>query len=151
MIYSKPLFHAKSILVAMIITGMSVLLSSSLKANEHNLSTNVGLTGNIDRGARIYQRCKACHSLDRSRSGPKHCGVLGRRAGTVPGYTFSEALKGSDIIWTPETLDQFLKAPLKMVPGTRMYASVSSPTDRADLIAFLDSAASDPDLCPTVR
>ena len=48
--------------------------------------------GDPAHGAEIYQRCIACHSLDRNRSGPMHCGLFGRRAGSVPGYAYSQAL-----------------------------------------------------------
>jgi len=97
--------------------------------------------GNVDRGRLIYERCQACHSLERNRSGPKHCGLLGRKAGGLEGYPYSAALSRSGIVWTEESLDRFLENPLKTVPGTRMgYAGVKDRQERADLIAFLAAA-----------
>jgi cytochrome c len=97
--------------------------------------------GDTARGKSIYERCQACHSLTRNRTGPKHCGLLGRAAGGVAGYRYSKALKDSGIVWTPESLDRFLENPFQAVPGTRMgYAGVKDPQERADLIAFLAAA-----------
>lgn len=104
--------------------------------------------GDPVRGERLYGRCVACHSLERNRTGPEHCGLIGRRAGRVPGFNYSKALRDSGIIWNRETLDVFLEDPLRTVPGTKMgYAGVKNPQDRADLIAFLESATPAADEC----
>lgn len=108
----------------------------------------VAADSNATRGEKIYQRCAACHSLDRNRSGPKHCGVFGRRAGSVPGFSYSSAMTKSGIVWDEASLDRFLANPLKAVPGTRMgYAGVRDPQERADLIAYLKQASKDPAEC----
>lgn len=104
--------------------------------------------GDATRGERIYQRCIACHSLERNRSGPKHCGLFGRRAGSLPGYAFSPAITRSGIIWDENSLDRFLQNPLQAVPGTKMgYAGVKDADERADLIAYLRQASADPGIC----
>jgi cytochrome c len=93
------------------------------------------------KGEQIYHRCQGCHSIDRNRVGPMHKGLFGRPAGSVPGFSYSDAMKNSGIVWSEETLDQFLQGPRKMVPGTKMtYAGVADPQDRADLIAYLKLA-----------
>lgn len=90
------------------------------------------------RGEQIYARCVACHALAFDRVGPRHCGLFGRVAGTVPGFDYSAAMKASKIRWNEETLDRFLAKPLAVVPGTSMtYDGVSDPKDRSDLIAYL--------------
>lgn len=86
---------------------------------------------------RLYQVCTGCHSVDANDIGPKHRGVVGRPAGSVPGYAYSAALKRSGIVWTPENLDKWLTNPQQMAPGTKMYFSVSNVRDRADIIAYL--------------
>ena len=97
--------------------------------------------GDAGRGEVIYERCQACHSLQRNRSGPRHCGLIGRQAGSLEGYTYSPALKASGLVWSENTLDRFLENPFNVVPGTRMgYAGVKDPQERADLIAFLAAA-----------
>jgi cytochrome c len=100
--------------------------------------TAAPLDGDAERGRQIYERCQACHSLERNRSGPKHCGLAGRKAAGVEGYRYSRALQEAGIVWSAETLDRFLEDPLGTVPGTRMaYAGVKDGQERADLIAFL--------------
>jgi len=90
------------------------------------------------RGEAIYARCQACHALGFDRVGPRHCGLLGRRAGSVPDYGYSAALKRSAIVWDEKSLDRFLAAPMKAVPGTSMtYAGIPDRQERADLIAYL--------------
>ncbi len=90
------------------------------------------------RGEPIYARCLACHALAYDRVGPRHCGLFGRRAGSVPQFSYSPAMKKSGIVWNDKTLDRFLTQPLKMVPGTAMtYDGVADPKERADLIAYL--------------
>jgi cytochrome c len=94
------------------------------------------------RGETIYERCVACHSIDRNRTGPKHCGLIGRRAGSLPDFEYSPAMRASGIVWNERTLDRFLAAPTKVVPGTSMgYAGIDDPRDRADLIAWLRASA----------
>jgi cytochrome c len=101
-----------------------------------------------EHGAQIYQRCLACHSLEYNRSGPKHCGLFGRQAGTLPGYAYSKAMKASGITWSELSLDRFLENPLKTLPGTKMaYAGVKDPQERADLIVYLRHATADPAIC----
>ncbi len=95
----------------------------------------------IAAGREIYERCGACHSLERDRVGPRHCSLFGRRAGSVPGFAYSEAMRNSDIVWNRQTLDAFLADPLGTVPGTFMtYAGIQDPKQRADLLAFLEIA-----------
>lgn len=89
-------------------------------------------------GAQVYTRCLACHALAYDRVGPRHCGLLGRRAGGVPGFDYSQAMKNSHITWDEKTLNLFLAGPLKAVPGSSMtYDGVPDPKDRSDLIAYL--------------
>ena len=91
-------------------------------------------------GEEIYNsRCIACHSPDANRVGPKHRGVLGRAAGTVPDFNYSKAVKRSGVVWGEETLDKWLTNPQAFIPGQRMNFRVADPVDRADLIAYLKS------------
>jgi cytochrome c len=97
--------------------------------------------GDATAGEGIYSRCLACHALAYDRTGPRHCGLFGRRAGSVQGFAYSEAMKRSNIVWDEKTLDRFLASPLEAVPGTAMgYAGVTDRQERADLIAYLKRA-----------
>jgi len=97
--------------------------------------------GDPQAGAAIYERCAACHALAYDRTGPRHCGLFGRRAGSVSGFAYSPAMKRSGITWNARSLDRFLASPLTAVPGTAMgYAGIADPQERADLIAWLRQA-----------
>ncbi len=98
--------------------------------------------GDAGRGEALFKRCVACHSFEpngRNKAGPRLHGLFGRKAGAVPDYKYSPALKDSALVWTPETVDAlFAKGPEEVVPGSKMPLQVmSNPKDRADLIAFL--------------
>ena len=88
-------------------------------------------------GAQIYKTCGICHSLDKNGAGPKHAGVFGRTAGTVPDYRYSPALQKSGIVWNDATLDKWLADPQALVPGTKMFFNLDNAQDRADVIEFL--------------
>jgi cytochrome c len=96
-------------------------------------------------GEAVYTRCAACHALAYDRTGPRHCGLFGRQAGSVPGFAYSAAMKKSKIVWNERTLDRFLASPVTVVPGTAMgYAGIADKKERADLIAYLKRANESP-------
>ena len=103
----------------------------------HADSASVGLQGDPAHGKTVYQVCMACHSLDEDDVGPRHRGVVGRRAGSVPGYAYSPALKSSDLVWDSNNLDRWLTNPQALVPGAKMFFAMPSAQDRADVIAYL--------------
>lgn len=106
---------------------------------------SAGAKGDPARGEQLYARCAACHALAYDRVGPHHCGLIGRKAGTVAGFDYSPAMKKSGIVWTARTLNRFLADPARLVPGTTMtYAGIPEPKERADLIAYLEAAATSP-------
>jgi cytochrome c len=92
-------------------------------------------------GQSVYARCAACHSFQFDRTGPRHCDLFGRRAGSLPGFEYSAAMKRSKIVWNAKTLDRFLAAPTKAMPGTSMtYEGVPDRAERTALIAYLKAA-----------
>jgi cytochrome c len=103
------------------------------------------LAADLKNGEEVYSRCLACHALETDRVGPRHCGVVGRRAGGIAGFDYSKAMKSAKLVWNAKTLDRFLADPMKAVPGTTMtYAGVKDAKERADLIAYLEAAARSP-------
>jgi cytochrome c len=90
-------------------------------------------------GAELYSsRCGACHSLTDNGAGPRHAGLIGRKAGTQAGFDYSKALKKSKIVWDTALLDKWLENPNALVPGNKMVVQLATdPKDRADIIAFL--------------
>ena len=81
-------------------------------------------------------RCSACHNLSFNIAGPTLCGILGRRAGSAPGYAYSPALRQTDIT-SADSLDQWLSDPRAFIPGTKMSVRVIDLSVRRDIIAFL--------------
>jgi cytochrome c len=92
-------------------------------------------------GEQIYQSCQDCHSLDTNDVGPKHRGVFGRKAASVPDYSYSAALKNSGITWKEDTLEKWLTDPQKLVPGSKMFFHLDAAQDRADVIEYLKNRA----------
>jgi len=96
--------------------------------------------GDAARGRTVFARCAACHAVTpgTNRIGPSLAGVVGRKAGSVAGFNYSPAMKGSKVVWNARSLDTFLTRPSAIVPGTRMaFAGIANPADRANLIAYL--------------
>jgi cytochrome c len=92
------------------------------------------------RGEARFQECAACHRLEAGANevGPTLHGLFTRRAGELGDFRYSPAMKRSGIVWTPETLDKYIADPQAMIPANRMpYAGMTSPGDRADLVAYL--------------
>lgn len=93
-------------------------------------------------GEQAFAMCTACHSRDAGapqRMGPNLRGVVGRKAGSNPGFDYSPALKASNITWDAAQLDAYLAAPAKHVPGTRMVIAVPDPARRQALIEYLSA------------
>lgn len=96
-------------------------------------------------GKRVFAQCAACHRIDASGShgvGPNLNKVIGRRAGTVPGFRFSPAMVASNRVWSESALDAYLAAPMTSMPGSRMpFAGLRNAADRRNVIAYIKSAA----------
>ncbi|EIZ79728.1 cytochrome C class I [Novosphingobium sp. Rr 2-17] len=88
------------------------------------------------------QRCAVCHTVApgaKAGVGPNLRGVVGRKAGTSPGFNYSASMKASANVWNAASLDKYLASPGKVVPGTRMVISLPNPADRAAVIAYLQA------------
>ena len=93
-------------------------------------------------GQKAFQTCAACHSPAPNANGvgPSLYGIVGRKAGSVPGFVYSRAMKNSNLSWTAQTLDAYLADPQKLVPGNHMpYSGMPDAQERAALIAYLQS------------
>jgi cytochrome c len=100
------------------------------------------LTGDATKGETVFAQCKTCHLIEAGKNGvgPSLNAVVGRAAGTVEGFTYSDANKNSGITWTPEILFEYLKDPRGYLPGTKMaFPGLKDPQDRADVIAYLQT------------
>ncbi len=140
--------------------------ASDAKAPAHNMGHNMGhsmaqapaapaaapaakvaattVEGDVAHGRQVFKKCQACHSMQPGKNllGPSLAGIVGTKAGEVPNYSFSNAMKQSGITWTPEKLDAYLQDPQKVVPGNKMpFPGLKTDSDRTDVIAFLAASS----------
>ncbi len=99
----------------------------------------------VDPGARAFQKCFACHSVDpaeRGLPGPNLGGVVGRPAAALDDYDYSEAMiaagRTGKLVWSEATLDRFIADPKAFLPGTAMnFIGMRNPAERKAVIAYL--------------
>jgi nitrite reductase (NO-forming) len=99
-----------------------------------------GAAADLAAGRLVFRKCQACHSLEPGKNlvGPSLASIVGRKAGSVPNYNYSPAMKQADIVWDAKTLDAYLTDPQKVVPGNRMpFPGMKTDHDRNDVIAYL--------------
>jgi cytochrome c2 len=97
-------------------------------------------TEQLARGAAVWAKCQACHTLrpgGRHTVGPNLHAIIGQRAGTRPGYRYSDSLRAADVVWTPDTLDRFIADAQGFLPGAKMYGGLAVEADRADLLVWM--------------
>lgn len=101
-------------------------------------------------GKLMYTECAGCHAFRDNKIGPRHCGLIGRKAAGVPDFkSYSEAMRKSGLVWNEKTLNEFLASPLSYVPETLMgYAGIDDEKSRIDLIAYIKQMSDDPKICP---
>ncbi|HMM89791.1 copper-containing nitrite reductase [Bradyrhizobium sp.] len=98
------------------------------------------MTGDAAAGRQVFRKCQACHSLDAGKNGvgPSLARIVGEKAGAVPGYNFSSAMKASNLTWDAATLDAYLTDPQKVVPGNKMpFPGLKTDRERSAVIALL--------------
>jgi cytochrome c len=105
-------------------------------------------TADLDNGQAKFALCKSCHTAIKDggdMTGPNLFGVFGRKAGSKPGFAYSDALKASGITWDADKLNAWITSPKTLVPGTKMtYIGMEDPKDRTDLIAYLKTITTQP-------
>jgi cytochrome c len=93
--------------------------------------------GDAARGKLVFEkRCTGCHALETDRRGPRLAGVYGRKAGSVPGFDYSQGLRNSGLTWNDATLEKWLSGPDSVVPDAKMDFYVPKAGERRDLIAY---------------
>jgi cytochrome c len=126
-----------------VLAVLAVLALSAGAANAQAIDAAMGGAGDAAHGQVLFkQRCSICHQPDKGGKngvGPALYGAYGHVAGSnAAGFAYTDKLKASGIVWTPEKLNQWIQKPASLVPGVKMVlAPVTSAQDRADIIAFL--------------
>lgn len=123
----------KSLNLLFAIAAASALMSGAALAD-----------GDAEKGKKVFNKCKACHSLEagQNKIGPSLAGVLGRAAGSVEGFKYSDAMKNSGVTWNEDSISAYLADPKGNIPGNKMaFAGLKKEDDREDLIAYLKDAA----------
>lgn len=106
-------------------------------------ATPAQAAGDAAAGKLVFDKCRACHSLTAGETliGPSLHGLFGRRAGSVPDFSYSQAMIQSGLIWDEATLARYLPDPQALVHHTKMsFIGLSDPQEVADIIAYLKRA-----------
>jgi len=109
-------------------TGMTLLAA---------LAAESGEKGDAAGRAAFEKRCTGCHALDHERVGPRLAGVVGRKAGAVSGFPYSDAVKNSGVVWDEAILDKWLTDPETVIPDNDMTFRLDNSSERSTIIAFL--------------
>ena len=126
--------HSCTFFTFIMATVLSALLTNAANA-----------AGDPERGARGFQACMICHSINAGEhsTGPSLAHLMSRKAGTAEGFPhYSQALKDTNIIWNENNLDQWLNDPRRFIPGTSMAVKgIKDAQERADVIAYLKAVS----------
>jgi cytochrome c len=110
-------------------------------------SSGAAWAQDVEKGEHSFNKCLPCHSIGddaQNKIGPELNGIDGRHSGTVPNFSYSDANKGSGIVWNEQTFKQYIKDPRAMVPGTKMiFAGISNPQEVNDLWAYVSQFDAD--------
>lgn len=107
------------------------------------VGSNVALAADAEKGKKVFNKCKACHFVDKEKNkvGPHLVGIFGRPAGSVEGFKYSDPMKALGISWDEASMDEYLTDPKAMVPNGKMaFVGLKKEEDRADVIAYLVEA-----------
>lgn len=125
------LFGMMSLSALAVVVGVSGPASAQAPAEDAQMKL----------GKRVYLMCRSCHSTEadgRHKVGPNLNGIFGRKAGSADGFKYSDVVVNSGIVWSEETINEWLVKPKNFLPGNKMaFAGVPKEDDRKALIAYL--------------
>jgi cytochrome c len=127
------------------VTLLKMLVPLLLIACDSGKAQDARPSGHPEAGEAVFKKCMACHQVGpnaRNGIGPVLNGVVGRSAGRYPSYNYSSANKNSGLVWDERTLSRYLRAPAKIVPGTKMiFFGLKKDQEISDVIAYLKQFA----------
>lgn len=104
------------------------------------LASQAWADGDPKKGKRVYNKCKTCHNLTKTKNkiGPHLVGIFGRKAGSVEGYKYSSAMRNSGIVWDEKNMEAYITKPKEFLPGNKMtFAGLKKASQRADVMAYM--------------
>jgi cytochrome c len=125
--------------------GLAVLAAAAFIASSLGASapSRADEAGDAAKGKKVFAKCMACHTLEagKNKVGPSLHGVVGRKSGSIEGFSYSDAMKNANLTWDEATLDKYLTNPKAEVPGNKMaFPGLPKAEDRANVIAYLKEA-----------
>jgi cytochrome c len=129
------------------LAALALLAATLASTLAMTLAATPALAQNADDGKAVFNKCRACHQVGpgaRNLVGPSLNGLIGRKAGTVEGFNYSEANKSSGIVWDEATFREYIKNPKAKIPNTKMvFPGITDEKDINDLLAFLEQYSAD--------
>ncbi len=126
---------------------MKLIQALSAAAALALISSNAFAAGDPDAGAKVFNKCMACHKVGpgaKNGVGPELNGLNGRKTGAAEGYAYSDANKNSGLTWDEATFKEYIAAPQKKIPGTKMtFPGLPNEADRDNLWAYLSQFKAD--------
>jgi cytochrome c len=134
----NSIFRAPERFMGLALAIFSLGIMALLACNSAVPAAGQAESGDPKHGQELFQkRCTSCHNLDTEKEGPRLRGVFGRKSASIPGFTYSDALKGAKITWEADSLNKWLSDTDKFIPDNDMNISLKNPQERADIIAYL--------------
>ena len=125
--------------------GRSVLFAAVAGLFAFANGSATATAGDAAAGERLFRQCAACHTVEPGppRAGPHLAGIVGREAGSVEGYRYSQAMQDSDFVWTEESIAAYVAEPRDFLPGTSKRVALRNAADAPDLIAYLKTLSAE--------
>lgn len=129
--------------IFLFITLMATITTISIMGATPSLAQDAAADPNVKRGKMMFLRCRACHSVEQGgahKVGPNLFGVIGSKIATKEGFKYSDTMESADIVWTEETIEEFIAKPTDYLPRTKMaFVGLPKERDRKALVAYLQS------------